>query len=86
MWKDTFLQNKAFWWLSLTSGMSRKLITRLNYQFLSGSAPISLTFQLPACFTPKESWTWLNNYKQIWHEIKPTHDWIISTLHYLRNL
>ena len=35
MWKVIFLQNKAFWWLTLVTGTSRKLTTRPDCTFCS---------------------------------------------------
>ena len=54
--KSHFLQNRAFWRLSLASGMSRKLTVKPDYQFLSCSAPTIVTLQLPACFTRVAFW------------------------------
>ena len=50
MWKVIFLQNMAFWLLT------RKLIARLDYQFLSSSALAIMTLQLSTCFTHVAFW------------------------------
>ena len=56
MWKVIFLQNKAFWWLSLVSDMSCELIAKPDCQFLSYSAPAVMTLHLHACFTHVAFW------------------------------
>ena len=55
MWKDIFLQNRVFWWLTHDWDKSRNnWLARLS--FLSYSAPAMITLQLPACFTCVVFW------------------------------
>ena len=60
MWKVIFLQNRAFWRLTLVTGMSNEFESWVNYQtrlyFLSYITSAIVTFQLPACFTRMAFW------------------------------
>ena len=56
MWKIRFHPNRAFWWLSLVTRMSRKLTAWLDCVFLSYSAPVIVTLQFLACFTHVPPW------------------------------
>ena len=55
MWKVSFHPKRAFWRLGLATGTSREFESRDNFQaklyFLSCSAPVVVTLQLPTCFT-----------------------------------
>ena len=41
---------------SLATGISREITVRLDFRFLSYSAPVVMTLQLPTCFTRVTSW------------------------------
>ena len=89
MWKVIFLHNKAFWRLSLASGISHKFESRDNclvkLYFLSCSTPAVVTLQFPACFTRVAFW-WVANRESVARLLWMHTTWVFFTLSHTQPL
>ena len=85
-WPFSFLHTSHMWHfgkLLVVRSNHENLLNAHTLEFLHTLSHTTLTLFSPKYRVSNISW----NYKQIWHGIEPTHDWINSTLQLiLRNL